>query len=172
MAYGSTAPIGVTDIMSVEPITRMADLKGKKVIWQGGPPSAAKALGFVTLNIPFPEIYTSFQQGIVDAVIWTGAGFVPYKIYEIGKHHTSLKIDASGIDICFNRDMYRKLPADLRRIFLAAQPPLGGLVAHRTGIAFHRKALSIYESQGVNFLELAAGERVKMITAARPVLAA
>lgn len=121
VAYGSTAPIGVTDIMSVEPITRMADLKGKNVIWQGGSPAAAKALGFVTLNIPFPEIYTSFQQGIVDAVIWTGAGFVPYKIYEIGKHYTSLKINAPGIDICFNRDMYRKLPADLRRIFLAAQ---------------------------------------------------
>ena len=46
VAYSSTAPIGVTDIMSVDPITTLADLKGKKVLWQGGrrPPRKRSAL--------------------------------------------------------------------------------------------------------------------------------
>ena len=172
VAYGSTAPIGVTDIMSVEPIRRMEDLKGKKVIWQGGPPEAAKALGFVTLNVPFPEIYTSFQQGIADAVIWTDAGFVPFKVYEIGKNHTSLRINGGGIDICFNPKMYADLPDDLRTVFLALQQPLGAYVAEQSGIAFHQKALGIYKQNGVEFLQLDAGEREKMIAANQPVLEA
>lgn len=172
VGYGSTSPIGVTDIMSVEPITRLEDLSGKKVIWQGGPPEAAQALGFVTLNVPFPEIYTSFQQGIVDAVIWTDAGFVPFKIYEIGKNHTDLNINGGGIDVCFNRERIADLPDDLEQIFMAAQQPLGGFVAHRTGIAFAQKARGIYEENGVSFLELDAGERERMIAANQPVLKA
>lgn len=164
--YGSSSPIGVTDIMSREPIQKLEDLKGKKIIWQGGPPDAAKAMGFVTLNVPFPEIYTSFQQGIVDAVMWTDAGFVPFKIYEIAKSRTSLDLNSPGIDICFNRDMYADLPADLQKPFLAMQQALGGYVAHRTGIEFQKKALGIYKESGVEFLELDSGERSKMIEAA------
>lgn len=172
VAYGSTAPIGVTDIMSVEPIRKLSDLKGKKVIWQGGPPEAAKALGFVTLNVPFPEIYTSFQQGIADAVIWTDAGFVPFKVYEIGKNHTTLKINGGGIDLCFNPKMYADLPEDLRSVFLALQQPLGAYVAEQSGISFHEKALGIYKQNGVNFLQLDPGERDKMVAASQPVLTA
>lgn len=172
VGYGSTSPIGVTDIMSVDPITRLEDLSGKKVIWQGGPSEAAKALGFVTLNVPFPEIYTSFQQGIVDAVIWTDAGFVPFKIFEIGKNHTNLNINAGGIDVCFNRERIADLPDDLEKIFMAAQQPLGGFVAHRTGIDFAEKARGIYKENGVSFLELAPGERDRMIAANAPVLEA
>ena len=104
-------------------------------------------------------------------MIWTDAGFVPFKVYEIGKNHTTLKINGGGIDLCFNRDMYADLPDDLRRIFLAAQQPLGGFVAHRSGIAFHDKALGICQANGVKFLDLVAGERDKMVAAAQPVLA-
>ena len=135
-------------------------------------PDAADALGFVTLNIPFPEIYTSFQQGIVDAVIWTDAGFVPFKIYEIGKNHTNLNINGGGIDVCFNRERIADLPDDLEQIFMAAQQPLGGFVAHRTGIAFAEKARGIYKENGVSFLELDPGERDRMIAANKPVLKA
>lgn len=164
--YGSSSPIGVSDIMSREPVRKLDDLKGKKVIWQGGPPDAAKAMGFVTLNVPFPEIYTSFQQGIVDAVMWTDAGFVPFKIYEIAKTRTSLDLNSPGIDICFNRDMYADLPADLQKPFLAMQQALGGFVAQRTGIEFQKKALGIYKESGVEFLELDPGERTRMVEAA------
>ena len=158
--------------MSVEPIRKLEDLKGKKVIWQGGPPAAAKAMGFVTLNVPFPEIYTSFQQGIADAVIWTDAGFVPFKVYEIGKNHTTLKINGGGIDLCFNPKMFADLPEDLRAVFLTLQQPLGAFVAEQSGIAFHQKALGIYKQNGVNFLQLDAGERDRMVAASQPVLAA
>lgn len=167
VAYGSTSPIGITDIMSREPVRALKDLKGKKVIWQGGPPAAAKAMGFVTLNVPFPEIYTSFQQGIADAVIWTDAGFVPFKIFEIAKYRTSLDINGGGIDICINRKTIADLPDDLRAPFLKMQQALGGLVAHRTGTQFQKKALGIYQQNGVEFLDLSDAERKEMQAAAQ-----
>jgi len=88
--FGYQVLVGAADIMSKKPIRKLEDMKGLKVIVQGFEPEVADALGAVIVNVPFPDIYTSLQQGVVDAVLWVDPGFVPYKIYELAKYHTTL----------------------------------------------------------------------------------
>lgn len=157
--FGYTAIAGVSDIMSNVPIRTPEDLEGLSVIAQGFPPEAAEALGINTLNIPFPEIYTAFQQGTADAVIWVDPGFVPYKIYELADYHTTLGLTAQHIDTCINRDAYAALPDNIKPVFGDFQQYIAHAVSNRLGVTFREEALATYEENGVELIELTDEER-------------
>lgn len=168
--FGYSAHLGASDIMSKKPIRSLDDLKGLKVIAQGVGPEVAKAFGFVTLNIPFPEIYTSVQQGIADAVIWVDAGFVPFKIYELAKYHTTLGLTSTSIDTCINQSTFEKLPPDLKDTFYGFQQAAVATIVQRTGLDFHQKALGIYKENGVELIQLSDEEKKRWRAAAKPVV--
>ena len=168
--YGYSVHLGSNDIMSKKPVRSLADLRGLKIIAQGVGPETAKAFGFVTLNIPFPEIYTAAQQGIADAVIWTDGGFVPYKIYEIFKYRTTLGIVSPTMDTCLNRKAFDGLPADLKTALYNFQQYTAAAVAQRTVVDFHKKAVEIYKQQGVELITLQKAEIERGKATAKPVV--
>lgn len=167
--YGYTAPLSPTDIMSKKPIRKLEDLKGLKIIAQGLSPDTAKALGFVTLNIPYPEIYTSFQQGIADAVLWVDGGFVPYKIYELARYHTKIGLYGGGIDTCINPGKFRSLPPDLQKAFYNFQQKAGALLVAR-GLDYSIKARTIYKKNKIQMLSLSPKELARWKKASQPVV--
>lgn len=168
--FGYMVLVGASDIMSRKPIRKLEDMKGLKIIAQGFDPDAAKALGAVIVNVPYPDIYTSFQQGIVDAVLWVDPGFVPYKIYELAKYHTTLNLSAQHIDTCINKGAFDSLPKDLQQTFYGFQQRMAYAVAKRAGIDFRKKAKTIYEENGVEMITLPPEEIDRWKAAMKPVL--
>lgn len=170
--YGYSVNFGGNDIMSKKPIRKLEDLRGLKVIAQGVGPETAKAFGFVTLNIPFPEIYTAVQQGIADAVIWTDGGFVPFKIYESFKYRTTLGIVAPTMDTCFNKGSFAALPGDLKTAFYNFQQYTAAALVQRTVLDFQKKAAKIYAKNGVEIITLSKKEQARWKATAKPVVEA
>ena len=168
--FGYMVLVGASDIMSRKPIRKLEDMKGLKIIAQGFDPDAAKALGAVVVNVPYPDIYTSFQQGIVDAVLWVDPGFVPYKIYELAKYHTTLGLSAQHIDTCINQQSYNKLPKDLQQTFYNFQQRMAFAVAKKAGVDFREKAKKIYQENGVEMITLPPEELARWKSAMQPVL--
>lgn len=168
--YGYTVIAGVSDIMSNVPIRTPDDIRGLRIIAQGFPPEAAEALGITTLNIPFPEIYTAFQQGIADAVIWVDPGFVPFKIYELAKYHTSLGLTAQHIDTCINPDAYAELPDGLKPVFTQFQQNIAHAISQRLGVDFRADALQTYTDNGVELIVPTDEEMQVWHDALQPVL--
>lgn len=168
--YGYSVHLGSNDIMSKKPIRSLEDLRGLKVIAQGMSSETAKAFGFVTLNVPFPEIYTSVQQGIADAVIWTDGGFIPYKIFESFKYHTTLEIVSPTMDTCINPKAFDGLPGDLKTAFYNFQQYTAAAVAQRVVVDFHKKALAVYKENGVEMITLPDAELKRWKAAAKPVV--
>lgn len=168
--YGYISVVSTADIMSKKPIRKLEDLKGLKVIAQGFEPEAAKALGAVFVNIPFPDIYTSFQQGIVDAVLWVDPGFVPYKIYEIAKYHTTLGISAQHIDTCLSPKSFAALPADLKKTLYDFQQRIAFTITQRMGVDFREKAQQLYRQHGVEMITLPPEELGRWKAALRPIV--
>lgn len=159
-----------TDIMSKKPIRKLEDLQGLKVVAQGFSPDVAKALGVAFVNIPYPDVYTAMQQGLVDAVIWVDAGFIPYKIYELAKYHTTIGLSGGGINHCYNKEWFEKLPAELRTIFYNQQEPMVMAMTKVSMLDVAASARETYKEKGVELITLPAEELKKFRDRLQPVV--
>jgi TRAP-type C4-dicarboxylate transport system substrate-binding protein len=168
--FGYQVLVGAADIMSKKPIRKLEDMKGLKVIVQGFEPEVADALGAVIVNVPFPDIYTSLQQGVVDAVLWVDPGFVPYKIYELAKYHTTLGLSAQKIDTCINTKSFAALPKDLKQTFYEYQQRMAFAVAKRIGVDFKKEAQAKYAENKVEMITLAPDEMNRWKAALKPMV--
>lgn len=86
---------GITSyhIICTEPVTSLADARGKSVR-HGGQTWAdiASALGMEPVSLPGAEVYESLQRGIVDCAIIGGADMVDSSLYEVAKHYTTMNL--------------------------------------------------------------------------------
>ena len=67
VSWGNYVAFQPSDVLSKKPIRKIEDLQGMKIGAQGFSPEVAKALGVALVNLPYPELYTALQQGIIDA---------------------------------------------------------------------------------------------------------
>jgi len=106
------------NLLSKKPIRTLEDLKGLKIRSGGGTSNLIwERLGATPVSIPSPEVYSSFQRGIVDAIAWNDSAFYTYELYEIGRYLTVLNINTVGCANCMNRKFFDRLPPDLKRNF-------------------------------------------------------
>jgi TRAP-type C4-dicarboxylate transport system substrate-binding protein len=107
---------GAYNLFSKKPITKLEDMKGLKIRSAGGTSSKIlKALGAVPVNVPAPEAYNAFQRGIVDAVCFYDTGAVSYRVHELTKYLTELKLDTPANSWAFNRKTFDNLPPEIKR---------------------------------------------------------
>jgi TRAP-type C4-dicarboxylate transport system substrate-binding protein len=170
VAWGSYVAFQPSDILSKKPIRKLEDLQGMKVGAQGFSPEVAKALGVALVNLSYPELYTALQQGIIDAVFWVDAGFVPFKLYEVAKYHTALGLTGGGAWTCYNAEAIDKLPPDLQQVFYRGLEPFAMNGAKVTGIDFSAKAAEAYKAAGVEMITLPPAEQKKFHDRLQPVV--
>jgi TRAP-type C4-dicarboxylate transport system substrate-binding protein len=77
---------------------------------------AYKALGVNPIPIPWPEVFSSLQQGVIDGLDLPYLGIWMSKTYEALKYVTLSGWAYSGIFIIINKKTYDSLPPDLREI--------------------------------------------------------
>lgn len=170
VAWGAAISAAPTDIMSKKPIRKWEDLAGLKIIAQGFPPELAKAMGATFVNISYPEAYTALQQGLADAMIWVDGGFIPYKIHEVAKFHTTVGMTGLTINLCYSTEFYDKLPADLKDVFYRTQEPLTMAATQLAMVDFARTARATYREKGVELITLAPSELARWRTLAAPLV--
>ncbi len=165
---GQFVPSRPLALMSKTPIYTPDDLKGKKVVSFINTPEAASHLGYTEVRIPFPEIYTAMQQGIVDAVIWVDMGFIPFRIYEQAKYYTDINVAPVTIETCFHRKSFDRLPRELKQVVYDAQQKIAIAVVEQME-RFAAQASTIYEAQGVKQIKLSVAQRDAWVAAFAPV---
>ncbi len=170
VAWGMHVAFQPADILSKKPIRRIEDLQGLKVGAQGMSPDVAKALGVALVNLPYPELYTALQQGVIDAVFWVDAGFVPFKLHEVAKFHTALGLTGGGAWTCYNPEAVGKLPADLRQLYLRGLEPFAMVSTKISGVDFSVKAKEAYKAAGVEMITLAPAEMQRFKDKLQPVV--
>jgi TRAP-type C4-dicarboxylate transport system substrate-binding protein len=107
---------GAYNLFTKKPIRKLEDMKGLKIRSAGGTNSRImKALGAVPVNVPAPEAYNAFQRGVVDAVCFYDTGAVSYRVHELTKYETELKLDTPANSWAFNRKTFDNLPPEIKR---------------------------------------------------------
>lgn len=160
-------PLESYQIMGKKRIATVDDLKGVRIRVSGEMARPLEEFGAVKSLVPAPEVYTSLDKGIVDAVTFPGTyAFVTYKINEIAKYFTD-KISL-GTQPCFravNLDAWAKLPPDIQKTLgdLAAQSYKADIEAYSKA---NEKNYPLFRDKGIEIINFPPAERAKLVAVA------
>lgn len=112
---------GIYAIGSVTPIQSLADLSGKRVrsIDSALQADIYTALGAMPVVLSWGDIYTSLQQGVVDAVSSTTVpNMYSANFYEVAPNITLSNHGYSPAPLLCNLNLWNSLPADIQSLVM------------------------------------------------------
>jgi TRAP-type C4-dicarboxylate transport system substrate-binding protein len=114
LGFDPTAPAA---IISRKPIKTPADLKGKSFrAATRMHTNIVKTLGGSPVSIPIAETYVAIERGVVDGALSAYAPAGAFKLYEVCKYATPLKLGGLATGLVMNKARYEALPKDLQSI--------------------------------------------------------
>ena len=111
---------GPRNIYSTKPIGTVQNLRGVKIRTPESPAFVAmfRAFNANPTPISMPEVYTSLQQGVVDAMEGTYETTYTFGITEVAKNCLETGHVYGEVSLVINKDAFNELPADLQEILL------------------------------------------------------
>jgi len=105
-------------IGSKVPITSLEQFKGKKINVLGDYQVAQKvgALGASVVSVPLADVFTSIQQGVIDAATVDYDLLVSRRLGDVIKHVTAVQTTCFVFCVMMNQDVYDNMPEDLRAV--------------------------------------------------------
>ena len=112
---------GARNVYTKADVKSLADLKGVKLRVLPAPAfiETFKIMGAVPVPIPFNELYTALQTGVVDGFEHDAASVIANRLYEVTKHcYQTDHLFSPMVAVMGKRGM-SKIPADVKTAFLA-----------------------------------------------------
>lgn len=111
--------VGFIYFFSREPITKLDDLKKRRIwYWQGDPLAKAffDASGLAPVPLSIIDVYTSLSTGMIDTVYAPPLGAIALQWFAKTKYITNVPM-ANGIgSLVVSRRFYQDLPQDLQKL--------------------------------------------------------
>lgn len=103
--------VGPRGVYSKKPINSLNDIRGMKVRTLESPIylDTWKALGAIPTPLPFGEVYTALQTGLVDAAEGSMLGLITAKHGEVVKYFADIQYVISGNAVVIGKSFYDKL---------------------------------------------------------------
>ena len=102
--------------MKSRPIKSLEAIKGMKIAaatrTQAG---LVSRLGGAPISLPLPAMYQGLNRGMIDGVIMVWTAFMPFKLFEVTKHHYDVPLGATSGMVFMTKKSYANLPAAGRR---------------------------------------------------------
>ena len=117
-------------IGSKDPITKLEDFQGKKINVLGDYQVAQKvgALGASVVSVPMADVFTSIQQGVIDAATVDYDLLVSRRLGDVIKHVTAVQTTCFVFCVMMNQDVYDNMPEELRAVIDSVSGEYGGQV--------------------------------------------
>jgi len=113
---------GSRSIYARKPISDLASMKGMKIRTIESPVVVAtwKALGLIPTPIPFGEVYTALQQGVVDAGEGNVISYESMKFDEVAPYLSHIKYLITVQLLCIGESFFKGLPAEFQTALIQA----------------------------------------------------
>ncbi len=120
LAYWDNGFKEMTD--SKRPLIKPEDCKGLKfrVMSSKVLIEQFKALGAIPVVLPFSEVYSALQQGVVDGQENTISNIYTKKFYEVQRYMTLTNHGYLGYLVVMSKKFWNRLPANLKKVVLEA----------------------------------------------------
>ena len=135
--------------------------KGMRIRALGQQGKAMEKLGAVPTSVPAPDVYTSMDRGLLDAVGFAYYAHESYRTYELGNWFTSgLDISSIACGMLFNTDAYNQLPQQYKDLVNEYK---GSDMGYKAQIAaYERTEIDVpkhFEKEGLIRVEIGKKER-------------
>ncbi|MGH8681665.1 MAG: C4-dicarboxylate TRAP transporter substrate-binding protein [Burkholderiales bacterium] len=148
------------------PVTRLEDLKGKKLIGAGAIASRIQGTGATAVDAGLPVFYNMLQTGVADGAVILVTGVLPFKLQEVAPYITKVDLGAvfSGA-LAMNKNTWDSLPPHMKVLFRMLgreyAKMCADLVAQREAQAW----AALAKMPNVKISELPQSERVRWANA-------
>jgi TRAP-type C4-dicarboxylate transport system substrate-binding protein len=102
-------------IWTKQPITKLSDLKGKRIACPGGMRcDYLEATGASLVFMPGTDFYMSMQTGTIDGVVTCPPILMAFKLNEVVKHGIIAPLGCVGEGVIMNAASWKRTPDDLK----------------------------------------------------------
>lgn len=113
-----TATAWDRSMMCTEPVSSLADAKGKRVRSGGVNTEEVKALGMTETPISTPEVYDALNRGILDCAVFPAPSFKSLGIWEVAQHFVPAKLTyMQAYPLVINKELWDSFPAEVQEVF-------------------------------------------------------
>jgi C4-dicarboxylate-binding protein DctP len=146
-------------LMSRFPVTGPADVKGKKIGGAGPNMFWVENAGAQVLSVTGPEVYTSFQSGLMDAVIGFVSIMDTLKLYDVAPYLNMIGFGAmTNTNLNISMRTYNKLPKEVQQIIVETGRDMEARAGAFTNDLFN-KYLQIVEKNGAKMVHITDADR-------------
>lgn len=100
------------------PVTKLEDLKGKKLLAPGAIASRVQGTGATPVDAGLPVFYNMLQTGVADGAVILITGVLPFKLHEVAPYITKVDLGAvfSGA-LAMNKKTWDGLSPHMKELF-------------------------------------------------------
>ena len=152
-------PFDPYDLISTKPIAAVAELKGRKVGGAGPNLPWVEKLGAIPVSTTGPEVYTSMQSGVYEAVIAFASIMDAQKLYDVAPHYTQTGLGATTVlALHINANSLKKLPPEVQKIVVETARDFEKRAGDYTREVYTNKLRQI-GTKGARVAELSTAQR-------------
>jgi C4-dicarboxylate-binding protein DctP len=137
------------------PVRNVDDLKGLRMRASAGQVQIRtfELMGVSSIQLPFPDVPSSLERGVIDGLVSTPAVAASAKLGEVAKYVTWTRHQLFPPVVVVNAAWWNALPPDVRSAIQNAMP---GFVkdSRRINLAAETEALDALRKQGATVIEL------------------
>jgi TRAP-type C4-dicarboxylate transport system substrate-binding protein len=105
-------------ILTKFPVTKIEDIKGKKMGASGSLSLWIDGIGGVPVQGDFATHFNNVKTGVYDGLIAFSTGFYPNKIHQVAPYATRIDLGSMVIGcVSINKAFFDKLPPEVQKIF-------------------------------------------------------
>lgn len=137
------------------PVTEPADLDDVKMRITGSQLDAKmwQAVGALTTSLPWTEIYTGMQTGVIGAFESTISGFYSSRLYEVAPYHAKTEHQVMMSHFSIGERSFSRLSEEDQAIVLAAAQRAGELGTEK-GVEYDAALIDTLKEQDVTVTEV------------------
>jgi TRAP-type C4-dicarboxylate transport system substrate-binding protein len=144
------------------PVTKLDDLKGKKLLAPGAIASRVHGTGAIPVDAGLPVFYNMLQTGVADGAVILITGVLPFKLHEVAPYITKVDLGAvfSGA-LAMNKNTFDQLPPHMKELFRELGRDYAKMCADLTAEREAAAWAALAKNPAVKLAELPQAEREK-----------
>ena len=144
------------NIISTKPINSVADIKGLKIRVPGTAADAFfSALGASTMSMPFSEVYSNLDSGMIEAAEAALGGLYDYALHEVAKYVFLSEHSLAPACVAVSSSVWNELTPENQKILKDALVKYGDIYTQKC-LDLNDEYRAKMEEAGVTFVEPSA----------------